>query len=528
MVTISFSDETSALQSAVVKEEGYRQFKTPFYNIEIALGAEGEYRKLPVEVAKLIQKVEITEVIKQCSQNVVVIDLVEGSREGTEDNSPGFVTDLQFTSDGGFSFIPSELVGLAEDLIDDIVGSRIIIGQDTSGEITVDEDPPLENKTPQGFVFSPRNKVKITWGYLEDNVVRRQFVATIETVTTNFPENGQPTTKIVCRGGTSEFLQYTPKTAINFFNNNTTSNALFSSLGISGEAEDITIAELLLKFKDEFGFEVIGNLSKFDDSGKLETGHGKIWAPGKSLFQFFTELAETVKAYFTVKYNPNTDLPVIIFIPQEEFEKTSIITDRKLMTYKGPGSILKSVNIAAIYDRKTGSTQVGYDDTGKKVIASSGNGAEKQQLFEGAKITDTNSLSGKTASTVGKNMSKIGDLTGKAGYTVSANKPAKVKSDVINSAVKCSPITLEFTALGYTKFRPGPCPFFGLGARLSGYYTIQNITHELTSKGYTVRGSAMGTGDGNEGLIGGNVIQESETGKSESVGLFEALGSVSN
>lgn len=540
----------------------YSKFKTPYYKIEIAKSS-GEFQELPMQLLKLISKIEIMETIDRCAHNQIKISFIEGSREpysktqgtsadiyegGDFSNHTGFIVDLKTIDNGtvggslpGFSLASTvgDLIGTASqalqagqdltEVVSDPIGAAagaLGIGGsfNSEGEDIVDKES-VPNDKQADFLFFPRNRIRVTWGYAEDSEYRRTFVGSITMLQTNFPENGHPITDIIAHGGTSELDQLTTKKGKIFKATGSAEQFLGSiakQLDVAGEDEDISIAALLETIKTTSGFEVIKS-SSFD-AETLDPGKAKNWAAGQSLHQFLGELARRHNAIYTVVNDFSTAKPAIIFIRREEFNSTTIIP-KNLMNYRQPGSILKSVNIRADFSRIVGKVNVGVSEEKSKVIRGrSPQGYEKIIMFEGQKALDIDPTTGTSASDAGKGINKLADggTSGNVEYSPE-NSVANLKETAANEAA-CNyshVVSLEFVTLGFPNVKPGSAPFQGLGSRYSGFYSIKQVSHIIDSNGYVCRGIATGAGSGADG-VEVPVKGEELTGGSEAVKLFNA------
>lgn len=540
-MTLPFSGPTNFGSSGTTEELDYRNFKTPFFKIFVAKGRSGNFQELSVDLYKLVKKIEIQEHLNSCHHTAIKLEILEGSREpftpntsaeaslyGDQSqgdnftNSTGFVVDLRFSGGGGFTSLAPGLIGAAtaaQGLGDTALGN--------SDEGNVESDAPtLVNSQEQSFLFSPRNRIKIVWGYLE-NPLQRQVVANINIVRTNFPESGQPITEIACFSGSSELVQFTTENTV-VFKNTGISAGLLAALGISDDDEDITVEEVLDNLESEHGFRIIR--SEEFTATKLDSGITKRWVAGQTLHEFLLNLSNEVDAYYNTTLDPETGKTVIYFLKEDELERSVRVTQKDLMTYKKPGSILKSVNITADFASVHGKTNKGYNEKGEKVVRRSPNGQEHIVLFEGQTAADTNSTEGPTASEAGLSLASAANnnLNGNVEIMPHANDPEYMQSNASNQG-SCKPIVLEFSTLGYTKLGPGTAPFFGLGERYSGWYTIQSISHIIDDNGYTCRGMAKGHGQGGgEGFGVSPVGDGTQVEPTETVQLFTSLTEVSS
>lgn len=497
----------------------YRKFKTPYFKIEVGPNNQA-LQELPMQVLKLVDKIEISEFIGGCVNNQLKISFIEGSREpaaATNENASNFYSGGQFTNSTGMivdlkqvntsggvilTALPTASAGAAATAFSSGTATA-------SGSIEQQDAVEIINtKSPQ-FVFSPRNRIKITWGYLEDPETLRVFSGRIMLIRTDFPENGHPVTEVIAHGPTAEFDQLVPEKGITFGLNS-----------FGGEIEDMTIGQVLDQIGVTGGFDIIR--SQEFTAEKVNNGV-KTWVAGQSLNEFLARLAKRHHAYYTAIENGLTGKPTIVFIRQVEFNQTTLVPDY-LMTYRQPGSILKSVNITADFGSVVGKSNVGIDDSGNNVKGKSTQGLEEINVFEGADVLDTNPSTGSTASPAGQGVAALGEnVNGNVEYSAESNDPSSVGAQA-TSVAGCGGggvVMLEFSTLGYTKIKPGSCPFKGIGKRYSGYYQIIQVSHIIDSNGYLCRGAAKGSNSGGgEGITPPGANSTPLTQSSETIKLY--------
>lgn len=478
-----------------------KKFKTPFFKVGIGLpGAPpSSIKDLPIHIHKLIEKVEINEVLESgCAHMFVKLYMIEGSMEpherssatkatlyegGSFSNSSGFVSDLKTIESGGgvgLSSLPS--IGTATVAVPKIGGT-------TPSEVETSNDGELQDDKAPVFLFSPSARLKITWGYVEDEENWRTILTDILVVRSSFPDGDMPSTEIVSKGPTYALDNLTPKKGKVF------------SISVDRDNKDMTIDELLDLIEKDAKVEVIRS-DKYDaeleDPGKI-----KKWAAGVSLHQYLTQLATKHNVYYNAYYSATTGVATITFINRDEMDSAVSLTE-SVMTYKGPNSILKSVNVTADFGKLVSKSHTGINNSSGKNIRGDSNQAEKKtsvSLHEGETAIDTDMASGRNSS---KAAVGVKNLAGGAASQVIYNPTSRLRhlqAQASNGAYPCKKaVTLDFTTLGYTRIRPGPLPFRGLGVRFSGVYTVIGVTHTIDNTGYTCRGNASGSSLGIGGV----------------------------
>lgn len=544
-MAINISSLNNGVSNSSEYSIDYTKFKTPYFKVEIGKIGSSEMQELPPQIMKLVSKIEVMETIQGCNHNQITISFIEGSREpykkeedteasiyqgGSFSNHTGFVVDLKQidNSNGQPGFTLASTVGdlrstlkAGQDVLNTVgdAASAAGLGGATATD-EVDQESTKEvvdNEIPK-YLFFPRNRVKVTWGYVEDPEFQRTFSGRITIMSTNFPENGHPVTNIVAHGTTSEFVQLTTKRGILF-----KSSGLFTQFSgsLSQEDEDMTLAELLDQIGNKTGFEIIRSDS-FDQS-KLDPGKAKVWPAGQSFHEFLSNLAKKHNAVYTAIEDFTTGKPAIVFIRREEFNSSTILP-KNIMFYRQPGSILKSVNIKADFQNIVSKMNASVDENTSAINRGiSTQGLEKLVLFEGQKALDTNPTNGKTLSPGGTGLDKLSDGGTINKIEYSADKePSGLEQESIDDAA-CSynhTVQLEFVAIGHPNLKPGSTPFQGLGRRYSGFYSIAQVSHIIDSNGYTCRGFATGAGTGGDGVTVSPKGQELNGTNSEAMKLF--------
>lgn len=486
----------------------YRNFKTPFYEIEIGDSSGKKLVKLPHHILRLVEKVEITETFVGGQFNTFNLDFIEGSREpaspdaslgtdglykipingqnadmeisGSITNRIGAITDLKFSGTGGITFLTEEerQTGAVDRTVQ----------QNITGDI-VTRSHKKESSRPT-FLFQERNQIKITWGYVEDQRSIRSIRGYIIMLSTTFPETGQVKTTITCQDTRSALDQIAPTKGITFGTRTTTSKGN-SIVVFSDQKTDKVIRDIC----DKAGIAAIISTNLPADT--VDSDKQKIWLAGESFHQFMTRLADIHHAYYSVFPDPKTGKDTLVFIKKQDFENKLVITDRDLTTYKGAGSILKSVEIKADFGSPTGNMQKSVNNDGKEhgAINNSVNmrqfkneAGKLEEVMPNSPVDEGNPIA--AAKGIHDNIANS-QTTGTVNINPSNTRDRLDKIAESTSSENARNILLEFTSLGYTKYSPGVIEFRNLGVRYSGKYRLQTITHTIDSTGYVTKGTAV-------------------------------------
>jgi len=219
-----------------VNDTEYDKYKTPFVQIQVGDAKGKDMIPLPPSVARLLEKVEITEILEGCHHtHQISLIFREGSREPFRTdasantnsiysdtditNHTGMLTDLKFTKLGkstGLSSILPGNIGLPPSLVSvPTLGTEL---PSTNEVVITGTKKPIG---PVQYLFEERNQIQITWGYRENLKEVRTVRTFIQIVQSAFPDNDSPTVTLTCMPISGMFDQVSPTTGVSFRTTNT-------------------------------------------------------------------------------------------------------------------------------------------------------------------------------------------------------------------------------------------------------------------------------------------------------------------
>jgi hypothetical protein len=510
----------------------YRQFKTPFYEITVGDPFWKRTVKLPHHIMRLVEKVEIVETMVLNDSAVpssVTVVFNEGSREpaspdyklgtaglyqvpiegnkvdmdvaGSLTNRSGIITDLRFSGAHGITFLTEKEKKTGKI---DTAEQKNVENKDTTRSYKYEDKAPL-------FLFQERNRIKVTWGYLEDPSTVRSVMMHIQVVTTEFPQEGMPRTTVTGLSFSSIADQMTTKKAKVFGKRKLTSKAGDSLI----EFEDLKTDELIRQIAKDAGMAAIISknlLNEIADKDKQ-----KMWLAGESFHQFMKKMADNSGCYYEIKTDPSTGKEIIFFIKYADFEKRVVISDKELLQWKGPGSILKSVNVNADFGGMLGNKQAGLDEKGEEGSVDSKNNRRILRQFntpdgkqEQAMATDPiGNNANPTAKAISEKIANDG-TTGTVDNTPTISIKNREDKSEARANKDAKMIQIDFSTIGYTRLIPGVMEITGIGVRYSGKYRIISVTHTIDSSGYACKCSGN-----SQMLAAGGVVIPSGAPKGE-------------
>ena len=384
----------------ITNDTDYDKYKTPFFRITIAKADGTNEYELPPHLLGLVEKVEIIESKAGCNiTSLFHLTFKEGSREpfdkslntkttalyskaGDITNATGMLTDLRFSKVGFISRIP-DAVQFVSSSLSSIQSATSGLSSPAPEKKTVVGDDDVEG-TKVSYVFQERNKVTVTWGYLEDQNNQRTIHGDIIIIQSDFPDAGQPQVVVTCSGPDSWLDQLAPSTAVYFRDTVTTA---FSSKGTAiSTFEDLPTSELIKKLLPGFKLFVSDDLL----ASKIEENKAKLIRTGQSPVQVLKKLAKDNDAMFITYYSPKTGAPVAAFISRTDYLSTPIKNSPNLTMYKAPGSLIKSISVKADFNNLSGSGYGGVNKSGQTQITSAGNSTKAVVLYDKSGLVNSN------------------------------------------------------------------------------------------------------------------------------------------
>lgn len=493
---------------------GYANFKTPFYEIKIGDSSGQKLVNLPHHILRLVDKVEIYEPLGGTEGNreftSIVLTFIEGSREpgspdaslgtqglykvenadgkvdmdiaGSLTNRTGIITDLRFSGNHGVTFITAG--EKKTNTIDDKI-QKNVIDKYTTRKWNTDPKSPA-------FLFNERNQVQVQWGYKEDPSTWRKVRCYIIMVSVDFPEQGAIKTTITCQD-TGAFLDQIAAKEGTPFGKKITTPAGASIVVF----QDIKTDEVLKKIAKDAGMAAI--ISTNLPSEKMDEDRQKMWIAGESFAQFMDRLARIHNCYWKALLNPKDGKTTLVFLKKSDFESRILKIPQNYLTYRGQGSILKSVNVKVDFGGLTGALIKSTDANGEPVgdemmgveLLKSSNKTAKDGLKSETSLSANPVSNNPISAAVGlqNNVAK-GGVTGNVEHTPRSDKES-TKTIAGSEADRAHRlIQLDFTTLGYTQLTPGTVRIDGLGVRYSGLYRILTVQHTIDSSGYITKCTA--------------------------------------
>ena len=165
----------------------YSKFRTPFYEVSIANSVGKNLTRLPMQIERLIEKIEFTETICCSSFNQITITFIEGSREpftltngsfadptlyatdgesSALSNTSGMLTDLRFSKSGGVTALLGNLTKfISGGALSGVLAFLTSFGKDNTPPAPVFDFQPLGTPETLAYLFQERNQVQIKFGY---------------------------------------------------------------------------------------------------------------------------------------------------------------------------------------------------------------------------------------------------------------------------------------------------------------------------------------------------------------------------
>lgn len=530
--------------------------KTPFFKVEIGDSSGQKLIPLPYQLHRLIDKIEIKELFIEggCTGGQFTITFNEGSREpypknsdgdtsasyplndsgsGHLTNKTGMLADMNYVQEGGSSGLTA-LIPSVTGIINDVSGAISSIADvgDALLEIATGNSPKLitidkkvTSKKPVKYLFQQRNQIKITWGYVEDLENRRSVRGLIAGIDFDYPENDHPKVTVTSVETSMVFDQVSSIFGKNFSNKKPKGVTNTGKIVIA--YEDIDLKTIIEDFSSDAGIADPIVSDEFSEI-KLDSNAIRIIPAGMSPQQFFSEMAKKYDAYFKVFVDPASGQDTIVFLSKREFCSKLVLDNKTYLTYKSPGSLVKSVKLKAEYNAMTGNAQGGVGDDGKATTVASNSPVSVAIVDAQADLADANPTGNNPvqAAKGSINALKSPFAVGNHAYTPEINDVDTVSRQV-SAKANCqlsNIIMVSLSTIGFAKFRPGPWYVGGLGQRYSGTYYFREVAHTIDAAGgYVCRLEGSNQSDyGGTGKSSDGVAKTQAPNDQASVGLFEA------
>lgn len=527
--------------------------KTPFYKIAISDSKGQKFVELPYQLQRLVEKVEIKEMFGTgwCTPGQFTISFMEGSREpypnsneintsqsypidstgaGSLTNTTGMLADLRYVNSGGEETITSIPVGVTGIILDNLgsgdleeaLGSVLEKASGISPQL-ITLDGKITSNQPVKYLFQQRNKIKITWGYLEDNATRRTVIGSIAGIEIEYPDADQVKLKVI-----------SVDTALHFDQVSGIFGARFFTSAVSGTSKtgkplvtfkNLSVKKLIEKFSKDAGMGTPMVSDEFDDVS-LDKYAFNVIPAGFSPNQYFGELAKKYDAYYRVYVDPTTGQDTIVFLAKGEYNSKPLSDDKNMFTYRAPGSIIKTVQLKAEYGALAGSAAGGVNEAGKQVAIATKAPVTIGMVDADSQYTDSDPTGNNPVTAAKGAVTSLNTpfAVGTHHYTPEAND-VKTVSRQAEAKSECQiekTIIINLSTIGYAPLRPGPWYIGGLGSRFTGTYYLNEVTHTLDAGGYVC--SAMGGNHSDYGNTGKNANNTKQTQKVEqaiNVGLVK-------
>lgn len=531
----------------------YREYKNPFYKIFIGDATGQKLKPLPTPIARLVRSVEIFEtffsVDNPSDYSKVVIKLIEGSREPLSTNSV-------YTNTGPYNqsnTTPqlSNKSGMLADLPFSILGTQATPQITTEYEInpaspiktTIDVSTNIVGNTPPKYLFQERNFVAVTWGYLDDNgteIQSRTASGYILLVQQSFPQSSSPVTTITCQCrpilDQLNTFQGTDvgQPVANFFTKVNTADVPIGQQ-IQDIATKLQISSDNVIVSPKLANEILSKdqINKLPSNLSLKQNIDQMAVATDAYWDLFT----TTVADPTNNKNPKLKSQVLLFVSRKDFESAPIYHNTTALTYRGPGSIIKSVDIQIDYALPIGSNMMGIDQDGKLSSYKDTLGQDQFTFFQTVDpqyYSSNNKLSGTGQPIKYEELLSLDPTRGvnpipwltnfSAGACTSEFHPSPgtvhTLEDLasVNAAQASRAAKIKIETIGSPLLLPGIMQVTGLGRRYSGKYRIIAVKHILDQTGYSctldgvtqaIASAGIQTSEGKQGQLANNSNDDS-------------------
>jgi hypothetical protein len=347
------------------------------------------------------------------------------------------------------------------------------------------------------FLFQQQNQIRITWGYIEDKKSNRSVRGYISAVEFDYPENDMPKVIVTCLEGGLHFDRVSGIFGASFFNKKPSGVTAYGKPIIN--FQNLTVEEIIIRFSKDAQLATPIVSEEFKDI-KLDKHSIQILPSGMSPHQFFAELAKKYDAYYKVMLNPSTGKDTIIFLSKSEFNSKLVMDDQVILSYKTPGTLVKSVKLRGEFTAMPGSAKVGVDDSGQAIGVGTKDPVSVGFVDARADLIDTDPTGNNPIASAKGAKKALGQraLVGTVDNSPEMNDVKQVERQAAAKA-QCqigNIVTIDLTTIGYSKLRPGAWYVGGLGKRYSGAYYFREVTHTIDANGgYTCTMSGSNSSD---------------------------------
>lgn len=508
------------------------RFKTPYYKISIG-STISNMVALPLQLHKLIEKVDIQFTMEHCAFNQAVVTFVEGSREPFFINAEDDTSRTYFVNDGTSSFLTNR-TGMLGDLkfansgngFTDLSAAEALLpasltsssfSETGSSAPVIDNSITFPRVAGDNYVLKQGNYVKVEWGYLDDPNNVNVFIGNIRVVQYEFPENDQPKLTITVQDYKSILEQITPAKA-QFFGLPIPSG-LDPSSGPLFQYQDRSISEIIEEIAIKIGASAI--VSANIESDTLSEAV-KIWPRNMNLHQFLTNLASRYDCVYAASHSKNQNKPVLIFMKRSEYFSKEILPS-SYFEFKGQDSIVKQVNFRIDYGSTTGYRASGVSNEGE-IVEGAAAFTVDLAMHQGEQIHDTHSAKDDQFGAQALANFANDEIIGKSETVPFANAGnIQSTSQRGSTCVGRGIVAVDFTTLGHPLIIPGPIRLTGLGKRYSGGIKVYNVTHTIDNSGYICKCTGFSEG-GPSGLIPASSPAEiQESNEQIDVGIADSV-----
>jgi len=468
----------------VATKENSKNF---FYDLEVISYDGKRTAKLTPQIKRLIEAVEIQETEAtggsggQELTNAVTITMTEtdylpqdgGLRPqdprvfGQITNRPSSLLDLRFDSEKGYTFVSKEEV---ESGITDAARNQ------------------LTKEEPVIFLFQKRNRLRVTWGYLEPYSSRtEEYEITIASVEGSQSGHGKVTVQALNRE--IELRRAFPENGITFI--------LDPERNIKEQQtpvipfQKLSLKQTLFKVTEAMGLKLIFDgeevrryppgTDKYDELREEGDDSAPPDKPFRitskmSYYEFIKQLADDFQSYVSVR-TINDEQTLV-------FNKTSLVFSepRETLTYKDKDGLVLNYKIK---------DESGLFDSPNSGFSIADDGIKKDSRYVNQQLVKDDVKTPKRTNTDNNerhNYVLRKPRVGKSEAIPSNGNEDKLAQQVDSESYSRSYFnTIDLTLIGDPLFIPGTYEVQNVGARYSGEYKMFGVKHSLSTSGYEIQ-----------------------------------------